>query len=65
MALTRPVARLDHTTLATASEGLGREGLLALSQRKLNALGLPVCYIDADQRYRFVNRADSRAQDYP
>src|SRR5215831_13124548 len=57
MALTRPVARLDHTTLATVSEGLGREGLLALSQRKLNALGLPVCYIDADQRYRFVNRA--------
>ena len=34
-----------------------REALLALSQRKLNALGLPVCYIDAHQRYRFVNRA--------
>ena len=34
-----------------------REALLALSQRKLNALGLPVCYIDAYQRYRFVNRA--------
>ena len=32
-------------------------GLHALSQRKLNALGLPVCYIDVSQRFRFVNRA--------
>ena len=55
MALTKSLSRLDHPTLQTTGEG--REPLLALSQRKLNALGLPVCYIDRDQRYRFVNRA--------
>ena len=39
-------------------EGSEREALLALSQRKLNALSAAGgCYIDADQRYRFVNRA--------
>ena len=57
MALTRSLTRLDHPTLETVGEGMEREALLALSQRKLNALGLPVCYIDAQQRYRFVNRA--------
>jgi diguanylate cyclase (GGDEF)-like protein/PAS domain S-box-containing protein len=34
-----------------------RDSLLALSQRKLNALGVPVAYIDRNQRYRFVNKA--------
>ena len=57
MALTRSLTRLDSPTLQTTGEGTERESLLALSQRKLNALGLPVCYIDAYQRYRFVNRA--------
>ncbi|TMH13418.1 MAG: PAS domain S-box protein [Betaproteobacteria bacterium] len=57
MALTKSLTRLDPPTLQTMSEGTERESLLALSQRKLNALGLPVCYIDADQHYRFVNRA--------
>ena len=57
MALTRSLTRLDSPTLQTTGEGMERESLLALSQRKLNALGMPVCYIDADQRYRFVNRA--------
>src|SRR5438132_1415884 len=57
MALTKSLARLDHPTLQTHGEGGERETLLALSQRKLNALGMPVCYIDANQRYRFVNRA--------
>lgn len=57
MALTRSLTRLDSPTLQTAGEGMERESLLALSQRKLNALGLPVCYIDAYQRYRFINRA--------
>src|ERR1700688_4722850 len=56
MALTRSVTRLDSPMLQTAGEGMERS-LLALSQRKLNALGLPVCYIDAEQRYRFINRA--------
>src|ERR1700680_1773769 len=57
MALTRPRPHPDPPTLQTTGEGTERESLLALSQRKLNALGLPVCYIDGDQRYRFVNRA--------
>ncbi|HEY8624123.1 MAG TPA: PAS domain-containing protein, partial [Casimicrobiaceae bacterium] len=57
MALTRSLTRLDPPTLQPTGEGLERESLPALSQRKLNALGLPVCYIDAHQRYRFVNRA--------
>ncbi|HUH95419.1 MAG TPA: PAS domain S-box protein [Casimicrobiaceae bacterium] len=55
MALPKPLSRLDHSTLETS--GGEREALLALSQRKLNALGLPVAYVDADQRFRFVNRA--------
>src|ERR1700674_2011544 len=57
MAHTRSLTLLDSPTLPTTGEGTERESLLALSQRKLNALGLPVCYIDADQRYRFINRA--------
>ena len=57
MALNRSLTRPDPSTLQTMGEGIERESLLALSQRKLNALGLPVCYIDADQRYRFINRA--------
>ena len=57
MALPRSLTRLDLPTQQTVGEGLDREALLALSQRKLNALGLPICYIDVDQRYRFVNRA--------
>src|SRR5438270_11443472 len=57
MALTKSLSRLDHPTLQTHGEGGERETLLALSQRKLNALGMPVCYIDRDQRYRLVNRA--------
>ena len=47
MALTKPLTRLDHPTVQTV--GGGKEPLLALSQRKLNALAMPVCYIDAGQ----------------
>ena len=58
MALTRSLHRLDLATIQqTVGESLERDGLLALSQRKLNALGLPLAYIDRQQRYRFVNRA--------
>ena len=58
MALTRSLNRLDLATIQqTVGESLERNGLLALSQRKLNALGLPLAYIDRQQRYRFVNRA--------
>jgi diguanylate cyclase (GGDEF)-like protein/PAS domain S-box-containing protein len=57
MALTKSIVRLDSPTQQVHSEGGQKEPLLALSQRKLNALAMPVCYIDADQHYRFVNRA--------
>jgi diguanylate cyclase (GGDEF)-like protein/PAS domain S-box-containing protein len=56
MALTKQLNRLDPPTLQTHGDG-EREALQALSQRKLNALALPVCYIDSEQHYRFVNRA--------
>ena len=49
MALTKSLSRLDHPTLQTHGEGMEREALLALSQRKLNALAQPLCYIDAEQ----------------
>ena len=57
MALTKSIVRLDPQTQEAHSEGGEKEPLLALSQRKLNALAMPVCYIDAEQHYRFVNRA--------
>ena len=38
-------------------DAIDRGPLLALSQRKLNALGTPIAYIDRNQRYRFVNKA--------
>ena len=40
----------------TVGDASGRS-LAALSQRKLNALGLPLAYVDRNQRYRFVNKA--------
>src|SRR5260370_9349535 len=55
MALTKSLTRLDHPPVQAV--GGGKEPLLALPQRKLNALAMPVCYIDAGQHYRFVNRA--------
>ena len=58
MALTRSLSRLELATVQrTVSEALERDGLTALSQRKLNALGLPLAYIDRNQRYRFANKA--------
>ncbi len=58
MALTRTVFRTELATVQTApADGLDRDGLLALSQRKLNALGLPIAYVDRNQRYRFANKA--------
>ena len=57
-ALTRSLSRLELATVQqTVSEALERDGLTALSQRKLNALGLPLAYVDRNQRYRFVNNA--------
>src|SRR5215472_16069026 len=58
MALTRSLSRVELATVQkTVSEVLEREGLISLSQRKLNALGLPLAYIDRNQRYRFANTA--------
>ena len=58
MALSRSLNRLELATVQeTVSEALERDGLSALSQRKLNALGLPLAYIDRNQRYRFANSA--------
>ena len=56
MAIARAVHRLEFPNL-TVGEPAERDSLLALSQRKLNALGIPVAYIDRNQRYRFANRA--------
>src|SRR5437870_5713413 len=58
MALSRSLNRLELASVQrTVSEALERDGLTALSQRKLNALGLPLAYVDRDQRYRFANTA--------
>src|SRR4051812_13955987 len=60
MALTRSISRLDLAPMPQTvgdSIGIDRGALLALSQRKLNALGTPVAYVDRNQRYRFVNKA--------
>ena len=58
MALTRSLNRLELATVAQTVGDTGeRESLLALSQRKLNALGTPLAYVDRGQRYRFVNKA--------
>ena len=58
MAATRPLNRTELATIQqTIGEVLDRDVLTALSQRKLNALGLPLAYIDRNQRYRFVNKA--------
>ena len=56
MALSRSLNRLD-LPVNTVGGPTERESLLALSQRKLNALGIPVAYVDRNQRYRFVNKA--------
>ena len=57
MALTRSAHRLDLSLAGTVGDPIERESLLALSQRKLNALGVPVAYVDRNQRYRFANKA--------
>lgn len=57
MALQRVPMRADVATVHTVGEAVERGNLQALSQRKLNALGLPVAYVDRQFRYRFANRA--------
>lgn len=58
MALPRPLTRLDLVTAQeTVTELVDRDALTALSQRKLNAIALPIAYVDRHQRYRFANKA--------
>jgi len=56
MAISRSLNRLE-LPVHTIGDAVDRDRLLALSQRKLNALGVPVAYVDRNQRYRFVNKA--------
>ena len=56
MALTRSLNRVE-LPVHTVGDPADRGSLLALSQRKLNALGVPVAYVDRNQRYRFCNKA--------
>ncbi|MEO8849881.1 MAG: PAS domain-containing protein, partial [Casimicrobiaceae bacterium] len=57
MSRPRVLTRLDSATVQTVGEVLNFDALSALSQRKLNALGVPLAYIDREQRYRFVNKS--------
>ena len=56
MALPRSLNRID-LPVHTVGDAVERDSLLALSQRKLNAIGLPLAYVDCDRHYRFVNKA--------
>ena len=56
MALSRSLNRFE-LPVHTISEAVERDALVSLSQRKLNALGVPLAYVDRNQRYRFVNKA--------
>ena len=57
MALSRSLNRFELPVHTISTEPLDRDVLGALSQRKLNALGVPLAYVDRNQRYRFVNKA--------
>ena len=56
MAIPRSLNRID-LPVHTVGDPVERDSLLALSQRKMNALGVPIAYVDRNQRYRFVNKA--------
>jgi hypothetical protein len=57
MALSRSLNRFELPIHTISSEALDREILASLSQRKLNALGVPLAYVDRNLRDRFVNKA--------
>ena len=58
MALTQSLSRFGLGTVERkAGIRPGPSNLASLSQRKLNAIGLPLAYVDGDRRYRFVNKA--------
>ena len=60
MPLTRPLTRFDHPTQQTVGEALDQGALLALSQRKLNALGF-----DAGREDDPVGNTHARSQQLP
>jgi diguanylate cyclase (GGDEF)-like protein/PAS domain S-box-containing protein len=58
MALIRSLPRIGPAPVEpTATQAVEPAGLPALSQNNLDALGLPLAYVDHHRRYRFVNRA--------
>src|SRR5881275_1124355 len=57
MAVVRPLTRVDVASIEQVLDDAQVEPLSSLSQRKLNALGLPLAYVDRQQRYRLVNLA--------
>jgi len=58
MPLPRSIGRLELASVQqTLGEGSERDGMTALSQRKLNVLAVPIAYVDRSQRYRFANKA--------
>ena len=57
MGAVRPMTCLDIASIQQVLDDAQIEPLSSLSQRKLNALGLPLAYVDRQQRYRLVNTA--------
>jgi PAS domain-containing protein len=58
MSLTHSLTRFGVPSMERkAGTTSGLANLASLSQRKLNALGLPLAYVDCDRRYRFANLA--------
>ena len=58
MDLTQSLSRFGLGTIERKAGNRTRPANLAsLSQRKLNAIGLPLAYVDCDRHYRFVNKA--------
>ena len=54
MAVVRPLTRVDVASIQEVLDDAQVAPLSSLSQRKLNALGLPLAYVDRQQRYRLV-----------
>ncbi|MEO5700802.1 MAG: PAS domain-containing protein, partial [Casimicrobiaceae bacterium] len=53
-----PPNRPDRASVQSLPADLGaRLPFPALSQRKIDAIGIPLAYVDGGERYRFVNRA--------
>ena len=58
MALTQSLPMFGLGTIERKAVGrIVPSNLTSLSPRKLNAIGLPLAYVDCDRRYRFVNKA--------